>query len=153
MLKQYEKDKTGKSLLKQGKKWTEQYLGKGSQDKCINREITGNAKRLKQLCKENINNDTEGKWTEKHMHDQNKRETNTEQVDRERTFRWLHNGTLKGETESIIVAFVAAQDQAISTNYIKNKIHRQKINPKCRLCKEYDETIKHITTGCPVLAK
>eukprot|EP00795_Rhopilema_esculentum_P000151 gene151-9768_t len=26
-------------------------------------------------------------------------------------------------------------------------------NPKWRLCHEYDETVEHITSGCPVLAK
>ncbi|CAG9770163.1 unnamed protein product [Ceutorhynchus assimilis] len=136
-----------KVTFKIGKKWREQYFGKESQDKCINTEITGIAKKLKHLCKENINKDTEGKWTQKQMHGQYNRETNTEQVDRERTLRWLRNGTPKEETESIIVA---SQDQAISIIYIKHQIHRQKLDPKCRLCKEYDETIKHMTT---VLAK
>jgi hypothetical protein len=37
-----------------------------------------------------------------------------------------------GETESTIVA---AQDQAISTNYFKNKILKEEIESKCRLCK------------------
>jgi len=40
-------------------------------------------------------------------------------VDIEHSYRWLKYGDIKGETESTIVA---AQDQAISTNYFKNKI-------------------------------
>ena len=48
---------------------------------------------------------------------------------------------------------VAAQDQAISTNYFKNKILKEEIESKCRLCKQHEETIDHLTSGCPVLAK
>jgi hypothetical protein len=48
---------------------------------------------------------------------------------------------------------VAAQDQAISTNYFKNRILKVKIESKCRLCKQNEETIDHLTSGCPILAK
>jgi hypothetical protein len=41
-------------------------------------------------------------------------------VDIEQSYRWLKSGDIKGETESTIVA---AQDQAIGTNYFKNKGH------------------------------
>ena len=46
---------------------------------------------------------------------------------------WLKFGDIKGETESTIVA---AQDQAISTNYSKNKIFKEEIDSKCQLCKK-----------------
>ena len=49
-------------------------------------------------------------------------------VDIEQSYRWLKSGDIKGETESTIVA---AQDQAISTNYFKNKILKQEIESKC----------------------
>jgi len=39
-------------------------------------------------------------------------------VDNEQSYPWLKPGDIKGETESTIVA---AQDQAISTNYFKKK--------------------------------
>jgi hypothetical protein len=55
-----------------------------------------------------------------------------------------------GETESTIVA---AQDQAISTNYFKRKILKEETESRFRLCKEYEETIGHLTSGCPILAK
>jgi hypothetical protein len=48
---------------------------------------------------------------------------------------------------------VAAQDQAISTNYFKRKILKEEIESRCRLCKEYEETVDHLTSGCPILAK
>jgi len=63
---------------------------------------------------------------------------------------WLNSGNIKGETESTIVA---AQDQAISTNYFKNKILKEEIESKCQLCKQHEETIDHLTSGCPIVAK
>jgi hypothetical protein len=48
---------------------------------------------------------------------------------------------------------VAAQDQAISTNFFKNKIFKAEIESKCWLCKQHEETIDHITLGCSILAK
>jgi hypothetical protein len=47
---------------------------------------------------------------------------------------------------------VAAQDQAISTNYFKNKILKEETESKCRLCR-HEETIDHLTSGCPILVK
>jgi len=48
---------------------------------------------------------------------------------------------------------VAAQDQAIRTNYFKNKILKEEIESKCRVCKQHEETIDHLTLECPILAK
>ena len=48
---------------------------------------------------------------------------------------------------------VAAQDQAISTNYFKNKILKEGIENKCRLRKQHEENIDHLTSGCPILVK
>jgi hypothetical protein len=48
---------------------------------------------------------------------------------------------------------VAAQDQAISTGYFKNKILKLEIDSKCWLCKQYEEAIDHLTSGCPILVK
>jgi len=55
-----------------------------------------------------------------------------------------------GETRS---AIVAAQDQTISTNTFKNKILKEENDGKCRLCKQHEETIDNLTSGCPILAK
>jgi hypothetical protein len=41
---------------------------------------------------------------------------------------------------------VAAQDQAIGTKYFKNKILKQEIESKCRLCELHEETIDHLTS-------
>jgi hypothetical protein len=65
-------------------------------------------------------------------------------------YRWLKFGDFKGETESTIVA---AQDQTINTNYFRKKILKQQTDSKCQLCKEHEETIDHLISGCPILAK
>jgi len=56
-------------------------------------------------------------------------------------------------TTTATTTIVTAQDQAISTNYFKNKILKEEIESKCRLCKQYEETIDHVTSGCSILAK
>ena len=48
------------------------------------------------------------------MHEQLPRNVDEKLVDIEQSYRWLKSGDIKGETER---AIVAAQDQAISTNY------------------------------------
>jgi hypothetical protein len=48
---------------------------------------------------------------------------------------------------------VAAQDQAISKNYFKSKILKEDIDSKCQLCTQHEETINHLTSGWPILAK
>ena len=63
---------------------------------------------------------------------------------------WLSKGILKGETESLIVA---AQDQALNTRYRERKIHKKHVNSKCRICHQFEETIEHITSDCPILAQ
>ena len=67
----------------------------------------------------------------------------------EETWTWLKEGKLKRETEALIVA---AQDQAIRTNYVKASIDKSQADPKCRIYKQGNETISHIISACPKLA-
>jgi hypothetical protein len=60
----------------------------------------------------------------------------------------LKFGNIKGES-----TIVRTQDQAISTNVFKNKILKEEVDSKCRLCKQHEEAIDHLTSGCPILAK
>jgi hypothetical protein len=49
---------------------------------------------------------------------------------------------------------MAAQENAIRTNYIKAVIEkRPDMSPLCRFCRNSNETIAHILSGCPTLAK
>jgi hypothetical protein len=68
----------------------------------------------------------------------------------EQSHWWLKSEDIKGETESTIVA---AQDQAISTNYFKNKSLKGETDSICRLCKQHEETIDYLTSGCSILVK
>jgi hypothetical protein len=47
---------------------------------------------------------------------------------------------------------VGAQDQAMSTNYFKNKILKEEIYSKSWLCQQHEETTDYLTPGCPILA-
>jgi hypothetical protein len=71
-------------------------------------------------------------------------------VDKEQPYRLLKFRDIKGETESTVVA---AQDQIISTNYFRRNILKEETESRWRLCKEYEENIDHLTSGCPILAK
>jgi hypothetical protein len=71
-------------------------------------------------------------------------------ISEEDTFLWLSKGDLKAETEREIVA---AQDQALSTKYYATKILHTETDSKCRLCRQFDETIGHVISACPILAK
>ena len=93
---------------------------------------------------------TKERWYRKRMNGQLPRNLDEKFVDIEQSYRWLKSGDIKAETESIIVA---AQDQVISKNYFKNKILKEQTESKCRLCKQHEETIDHLTSGCPILAK
>jgi hypothetical protein len=48
---------------------------------------------------------------------------------------------------------VAAHDQEIQTKYYATKILNKETDNKCRLCQQFDETIDHIISACPILAK
>ena len=84
------------------------------------------------------------------MHGQLPRNLDEKLVDIEQSYRWLKSGDIKGETGSTIVA---AQDQAFNTSYVKNKILKEEIESKCRLCKQHEESIDHLNSGCPILEK
>ena len=71
-------------------------------------------------------------------------------VDETETHQWLKSWGLKSETEGLTIA---AQDQCLMTKQYQSEIIKNGTNPKCRLCNELNETIAHITSACPVLAK
>ena len=74
----------------------------------------------------------------------------TEEVAGEEKWPWLRDGSIKRETESLIMA---AQEQAIRTNAIKAKIDKAQAESKCRLCGKVDETVRNIVCECPMLAQ
>jgi hypothetical protein len=48
---------------------------------------------------------------------------------------------------------VATQDRALQTKYYETKILNTETGSKCRLYQQFDETIDHIISACPILAK
>ena len=91
--------------------------------RCLKTEVQKESRKVK----DSIAEKTKERWQGKRMHGQLPRNLDEKLVDIEQSYRWLKSGDIKGETESTIVA---AQDQAISTNYFKNKILKQVIESK-----------------------
>ena len=81
--------------------------------------------------KDSIAEKTKERWHGKRMYGQLSRNLDEKLVDIEQSYRWLKSGDIKGETESTIMA---DRNQTISTNYFKNKIIKEEIESKCRLC-------------------
>ena len=71
-------------------------------------------------------------------------------VDWDKTWRWMQKGDLKGCTEALICT---AQEQALSTNYIKFHIDKNVESPMCRMCGEKGESVNHLTSECSKLAQ
>ena len=83
------------------------------------------------------------------MHRQFVREM-PEQVNKERTWEWMRNSSLKGETEALIVM---AQEYALKTTVVKCNIDKTENNPLCIICGEKNETDTHLVCACKVLAQ
>ena len=103
-----------------------------------------------QRTKARLGESLKEKWKNKVMHGQYIRNIDRQLIGEEDTFLWLSKGDLKAETESEIVA---AQDQALQTKYNATKILNTETDSKCRLCQQFDETIDHVISACPILAK
>ena len=66
------------------------------------------------------------------------------------SFHWLKNALLEPVTEALLVA---AQDQALNTNWLSFHIHGTVSSDLCRRCRMFPETIEHIIAGCPSIAQ
>ena len=86
----------------------------------------------KEDFKQNSQNEFKNKWHEKRIYGQFVREI-PEETDKDLSWKWLVQSDLKEQTEATICA---AQEQALRTNYTKNKIDKTSENPLCRMCGE-----------------
>jgi hypothetical protein len=77
------------------------------------------------------------------------RNIDRQHISEEDTLLWLLRVDLKGETESEIIA---VQDQALKTKCHETKLFQTERDCKCRLCKQFDETVAHIISACPITA-
>lgn len=87
-------------------------------------------------------------WRGKKLHGQFV--TQTDEMSGADRWTWLQKGTLKRQTECLIMA---AQEQSLRTNTIKVQIDRSQTDSKCRVCKTENETVRHIVSGCSKLAQ
>ena len=70
-------------------------------------------------------------------------------VDKEATMEMLTKGILAENDERLVIA---AQDQALRTNWFRKNIEGDNnISEMCRLCKAKPETVGHIIAGCETL--
>jgi hypothetical protein len=80
----------------------------------LQKSLQNDIKQIKTTIARNLKE----RWEAKRLHGQFPRSLDEGFIDKEQSYRWLKFGDIKGETESVIMA---AQDQAISTNYFKKK--------------------------------
>ena len=69
-------------------------------------------------------------WTSKSLHGQYPAAVKAH-ADPTDTWEWLHCSDLRRESKGLLVA---AQDQALSTNWIRSKIDKEGTQASCRLC-------------------
>ena len=63
------------------------------------------------------------------------------------THKWLKRGKQRAETEALVIA---AQDGVIMTRAYQSRVLKKSVNPMCRKCHGWPETIGHILSCCPV---
>ena len=74
----------------------------------------------------------------------------TSEISQKKIWTRQRNGNLMRETESLQIA---AQSNAIRTNYIKARIDKMQQNSRCRLCGDRDEAINHMISEYSKLAQ
>ena len=102
------------------------------------------AKALKNMIMSKMKSVKKEKWKNKALHGQYPKLLEKPHVDIVTSNIWL-SSNLKGETERLLVA---AQDQALNTRNYQKVICGQKVESKCRMCSQYEETVDHIVSGC-----
>ena len=113
-------------------------------------KATTYAKRVKQRAKMSGQRQSQLAWEEKALHGKYPKRTKEADVDQLMTHQWLKSSGLKAETEGFIVA---AQDQSLPTKAYQHHVLKIHNDPMCRICGKFEETIDHIVSGCPELAK
>ena len=68
----------------------------------------------------------------------------------EKTWTWFRKGNLKREIEFLLIA---AQNNAVTTNYIKVKIDKTQQNSNYRLFGDREKTINHVIKECRKLSQ
>ena len=69
---------------------------------------------------------------------------------RKKTWRWFRKENLLRETEFLLIA---AQNNAIRTHQIEERLDKTQQNSRCRLCGDRDKTINNMISECSKLAQ
>ena len=105
-------------------------------------EDEANTRRTKAKAKYHGRQQLRSKWESKALRGKYPKRVKQADVDRDKTHRWLKAAGLQTETEGCIIA---AQDQSFPTGwYQHNILKKPDVDPKCRLCGRFDETIDHL---------
>ena len=107
------------------------------------------AKRIKKKTKHRDQDKLTKQWEQKALHGRYPKRTKEAVLTNTRPTRCTGAG-LKAETEGLIIA---AQDQSLATRSYHARIIKHGTDPMYRICNKYEETIDHIVSGCPELAK
>ena len=146
---QHESGKKSHSVIKEGVKFERIFkVNPIVEDNDL--PATKVAKNAKLNAKKSGQDQIAQQWSQKALHGQYVLRSQKADVDQIATHQWLRSSGLKAETEGFIVA---AQDQSLFTRNYQANILKNGADPKCRICEEYNETIDHIVSGCPVLRK
>ena len=103
----------------------------------------------KEDFKKNSQNEFKNKWHKKRTYKQFVHEM-CEETDNDLSWKWLVQSDLKVQTEASICA---TQEQALRTNYTKNKIDKTSENALCRMCCERGQSVQYIMCECKILAQ
>ena len=94
---------------------------------------------------------TKAKAKQRALHGKYPQRVKQADMDQDKTHKWLKAAGLKAETKGFIIA---AQHQNLPTHWHQHSILKKPdVDPKCRLCGRFDETIDHLVPGCRELAK
>lgn len=137
------------SVTKEAEKFSKDLNLTPSHDTDYTPPVTA-ARNLKVQSKTAAQKQGNEEWKNKALHGKYPQRLQDPDVDESRSLAWLRSAGLKSETEGFIIA---AQDQSLKTKVYKSKIIKDGSDPLCRLCHQFEETIDHLTSGCPVLAK
>ena len=149
MVLQHETKKKLYSIQKEAEKFRREFEVPNL-DRAANERVTKFARRVKQKVKQQAQDIEVKQWEEKELHGRYPKRIREADVDDYKTNQWLRSAGLKAETEGLIIA---AQDQSLPTKSYFARIVKDGTSPLCRICHKHEETVDHIISGCPELAK
>ena len=147
---QHETKKKLYSIQKEAEKFRREF-GVPNLDRAANERVTKFARRVKQKVKQQAEGVVVKQWEEKELHGRYPKRIREADVDDYKTNQWLRSTGLKAETEGLVI--IAAQDQSLPTKSYFARIVKDGTSPLCRIYHKHEETVNHIISGCPELAK